>query len=139
MKLYVPLELQWTSRNLSYYHREFNSVRAVRGNARLLSRHCRAIGPHLALKGGISRFLELQWEAYGSSRLATGTSGNRLCCFREVKAPFKLRAVTLECSRVTAEEWDLMSHWEVIWWCFLLCGIKLWVPLELRRTSRNLS
>ena len=80
-------------------------------------------------------FLELQWEAYGSSRLATGTSGNRLCCFREVKAPFKLRAVTLECSRVTAEEWDLMSHWEVIWWCFLLCGYK---TLDLSEDSSQI-
>ena len=90
MKLYVPLELQWTSRNLSYYHREFNSVRAVRGNARLLSRHCRAIGPHLALKGGISRFLELQWEVWVLLQLCRGPQGTFHGAFRSVMPPFTL-------------------------------------------------
>ena len=35
-------------------------------------------------------FLELRPEAWGSSRVATGTSGNLSYCLREVMSPFEL-------------------------------------------------
>ena len=34
--------------------------------------------------GNLVFFLELWWEAWGSSRVATGTSGNLACCLKKV-------------------------------------------------------
>ena len=50
-------------------------------------------------------FLELWWEAWGSSRVTTWTSGNLLCCLRDMKSPFKLQGVLRDSSRVAAGEW----------------------------------
>lgn len=47
-------ELQRTSRNLYPPQGLQLCSEAVRGNTRLLLRHCRAIGPHLALKGNLA-------------------------------------------------------------------------------------
>lgn len=80
---YVPLELQTDLTEPLRYYRDFNSVRAVRGNTRLLLRHCRAIGPHLALKGESLRFLELQ-GSLSSSPVVSETSGNLSWCLSEV-------------------------------------------------------
>ena len=41
----------------------------------MLSSDCRGIEAHLTLRGNLVGFLEIRWEAWGSSPVSTGTSG----------------------------------------------------------------
>ena len=47
-------------------------------------------------------FLKLRQETWGSSRVATGTSGTHSCCLRKVKSPFELRGASSDSSSVSA-------------------------------------
>lgn len=66
------------------------SFRVLQGNLGLLSRHCRVKGPHPTLRGKSHDFSKLRQEAWASSRVPTGTSGNLSCFLREVRSPFEL-------------------------------------------------
>ena len=47
-------------------------------------------------------FLEAWREVWGSSRVAMGTSGTRLCCIRKVKSPLELRGASWDSPPVDA-------------------------------------
>ena len=64
--------------------------------------------PHLALRGESRGFSGL--EAWGSSLLATGTSGNLSYCLREVRPPLKLQNACRYFSQVAAGEKGLISR-----------------------------
>ena len=100
--LWEPLKLHKVSQDF---------VRVLKGHSGLHSRCFRGNGPHLPLSGECRGFLELQQEAWGSSWLVVGTSGNLSCCFREISAPSELWGEVLEWSRVTAGKWGLISKW----------------------------
>ena len=53
-------------------------------------------------------FLKSRQEAWGYSRVVSGTSGNISCCLRKVKSPFKLQGGTWDCSQITAGESGLI-------------------------------
>ena len=92
------------------------------------SSRCRGIGPHLELRGNLVVFLELQWEAWGSSAGTTRSSGSLLCCLREVKSPFELRRLARECSGVMAGESGLNSHGRGNLKVFLKLQKEVWFP-----------
>ena len=121
--LWEPLEL---------YKGSQTSFKVSRGDARLLSRHCRGKGPHLVVRGESRGFLKVRLEGWGSSWVATGTSGSLSCCLREFKSPLELWGVARDSSPVTAGEYGLIYHWGGILWCFSSCRGKFCVPLELR-------
>ena len=54
--------------------------------------------------------LELRHEAWGSSQVAMGTSGNLACYLREVMSPFELRGGAWDCFRVTARKSGIISQ-----------------------------
>ena len=68
------------------------------------------IGHHLALRGDLVGFLQLQQEALGSSQVVMWTSGNLSCCLREVESPYELQVGAWVYSQVTAPELGLISH-----------------------------
>lgn len=68
-----------------------DSFRVARGNEGLLLRHCRGIGPHLILRGECCDVSLVAVGSLGSSRVASGTSGNLSCCLRKVMPHFKSR------------------------------------------------
>ena len=76
-------------------------------------------------------FVDLWFEAWGSSQLPTGTSGNFSCCLRELK-------LLLSCDGSTGLleplQWNQASSRieGLIPCCFSRCSGKLWFSLEMR-------
>ena len=82
------------------------------------------IWPHLTVRGDLLVFLEFRQGPWGSSGIATGTSGNLSCCLREVKSPFerevKIALEVLQGNRASSRvEGDI--SW-VFFFFFSSCG-----------------
>ena len=78
-------------------------------------------------------FLELWWEAWGSSQLVTGISGNLTCCLREgnlfssCDGEHCIALVSQQGTRASSpNDRGILGY-------FLSCDGKLWVPLKVRR------
>ena len=65
---------------------------------------------HLKIRGKNSTLLELWLDAWCSSPVETGMSGNFLSCLKGVKDPFKAQEVRWDFSRDAAEEKSLISR-----------------------------
>ena len=81
-------------------------------------------------------FLELWWEAWGSSQLVTGISGNLTCCLREgnlfssCDGEHCIALVSQQGTRaLSPNDRGLLGY-------FLSCDGKLWVPLMLPQGSQ---
>ena len=104
-KLGVPLERDRYVRELFGLNQGCQlPFRISRGNMGFLLRRCRGKGPHLTMTGEPRGFSRV---AVGS-RVMTGNSGSLSCCPKDVQSPFELLGGAGDCSRITAEQIDLI-------------------------------
>ena len=100
-----PLELQKGSQA---------SVPVAGGYSGLLSSRCGVNGPYLTLRNEFGGFSRIVVENRGSSRVATGTSGNLSCVLTGVRHPFDYRGKILDSFQVSAEESSLNLRRETL-------------------------
>ena len=111
------------------------SFQVSRGISGFLQMHWSGIGPHFMLRGECHGFSHLQLEAWGSSRVAMGISGNLSgkssllsCC----EVEYSIATESLQ------GNWT-SSHIEGgILWCFSNCSRKLCVFSSCNSVSREL-